>query len=94
MAYLDPPYVPLNATSFVGYTSDGFDLKLHKKLFEMVNELKENKINWMMSNSDMKLVTDNFSDNKKYSIEKILCKRAIHSKKPSSKTNEVVIKSY
>lgn len=94
MVYLDPPYVPLNATSFVGYTSDGFDLKLHKKLFEMLHELTNKKINWMMSNSDMKLVTNDFSDNKKYSIEKILCKRAINSKKPGSKTNEVVIKSY
>ena len=30
----------MNATSLVGYTSDGFDLKLHEKLFKMLHELK------------------------------------------------------
>ena len=48
----------------------------------------------MMSNSDTKLVTDAFSDKKKYTIDKILCRRAINSKKPESKTNEVIVKSY
>jgi len=91
---LDPPYVPLNATSFVGYTSDGFDLKLHEKLFKMLHELKKQNVNWMMSNSHTKLVLDSFDDKKKYSVEKILCRRAINSKNPESKVNEVIIKSY
>jgi DNA adenine methylase len=94
MIYLDPPYVPLNATSFVGYTADGFEGTMHKKLFEMLEELKNKNINWMMSNSDTTLVLDSFKDIKKYIIEKILCRRAIHSKKPESKTNEVIIKSF
>jgi len=92
--FLDPPYVPLNATSFVGYTSDGFDLKLHEKLFKMLHELKKQNVNWMMSNSHTKLVLDSFDDKKKYSVEKILCRRAINSKNPESKVNEVIIKSY
>ena len=92
--FADPPYFPMNATSFVGYTSDGFDLKLHEKLFKMLHELKKQNVNWMMSNSCTKLVLDNFNDNKKYSIEKILCRRAINSKNPESKVNEVIIKSY
>jgi DNA adenine methylase len=84
----------MNSTSFVGYTSDGFDLKLHEKLFKMLYELKKQDIKWMMSNSCTKLVLDSFNDKKKYSIEKILCRRAINSKNPESKVNEVIIKSY
>ena len=38
--YLDPPYVPENVKSFVGYTLDGFDLDTHKKLFSEINKLK------------------------------------------------------
>jgi DNA adenine methylase len=94
MVYCDPPYVPINATSFVNYNSDGFEGVLHEKLFTMLHELKKQKIKWMMSNSDTELVLDSFSDEKKYNIEKILCRRAINSKKPESKVNEVIIKSY
>lgn len=93
MIYQDPPYVPINANSFVGYTSDGFDLKLHEKLFNINTELKRKNINWMMSNSDTKLVLDKF-DKTIYSINTIICRRAINSKNPESVVNEVIIKSY
>jgi DNA adenine methylase len=92
--YLDPPYRKINATSFVGYNADGFSEEMHEKLFKMLHELKKEKIQWMMSNSSVKSVTDSFNDKKKYSIEKILCRRAINSKNPESKVNEVIIKSY
>jgi len=87
--YADPPYVPESATSFVGYTSCGFNLDKHKKLFDELCK----KHNFVMSNSDTDLVKKSFADKKKYSIEIISCKRSINSKKPGSKTNEVIIKS-
>ena len=86
--YADPPYVPENAKSFVGYTSDGFNLEKHKILFDLCK-----KHNFVMSNSDTDLVKNSFDDNTKYDIKIISCRRAINSKKPDSKTNEVIIKS-
>lgn len=84
-AYLDPPYVPENSTSFVGYTSGGFGLDQHKLLFSMCK-----KINFVMSNSDTELVKQSFID-AKYKIDTISCKRSINSKKPNAKTNEIII---
>jgi len=86
--YLDPPYAPENDTSFVGYTSDGFDLEKHELLFKLCKKYK-----FVMSNSDVELVRESFKQ-KKYKIKTILCKRSINSKKPDSKTNEVIIKSF
>lgn len=92
-AYLDPPYAPEKDTSFVKYNSDGFNLEQHKKLFAMCENLMSNKIKFMMSNSSVKLVTDSFPKNK-YSTEIIECRRAIHSKNPAKKTNEIIIKTF
>ena len=47
----------------------------------------------MLSNSDVSLVRDNFT-NEKYNITSILCKRAINSKNPEAKAKEVIIKNY
>lgn len=60
----------------------------------MLHELKKQDVKWLMSNSCTKLVLDSFNDKKKYSVEKILCRRTINSKNPESKVNEVIIKSY
>ena len=84
--YLDPPYAPENEKSFVGYTSSGFTLEQHKLLFSLCKKFK-----FLMSNSNVDLVKDSFTDSK-YTIKTVLCKRSINSKKPESKTNEVLIK--
>ena len=92
-AYLDPPYAPEKITSFVGYSENGFSGEQHTKLFAMCDVLRKRKINFMMSNADVKLVTTAFPT-KKYKIQTIECRRAIHSKNPGKKTNEVIIKSF
>ncbi len=88
--YLDPPYAPENATSFVSYTSDGFGLDSHKQLFELCSEMKSQNVKMLMSNANVKLVTDAFQS-PSYTCSIISCRRAIHSKKPDARTNEVLI---
>ena len=84
--YLDPPYAPENSKSFVGYVADGFNLELHKLLFNEIKKLGD--IKFVMSNAKVDLVTDSF---KEYNCEDIIARRAINSKKPDSTTTEVII---
>lgn len=84
--YLDPPYAPENKKSFVGYVAGGFNLKKHNELFKLIKKLK--KIKFVMSNSNVKLVTDNFKD---YEYDLITARRAINSKKPGSTCKELII---
>ena len=84
--YLDPPYAPESANSFVGYVADGFNLETHKLLFSEIKKL--GKIKFAMSNAKVDLVTENF---KEYNCEDIIARRAINSKKPGSTTTEVII---
>jgi len=86
--YLDPPYAPVNNKSFVNYNIDGFDITKHKKLFELI---KNTNSKFIMSNSDVQMVRDEFKD---FNIITILCKRSINSKNPESKINEVLIKNF
>ena len=84
--YLDPPYVPENKKSFVGYNKGGFNK--HDELFTLTKNIKAD---FIMSNSNTKLVNQSFE---KYNIVEINCRRAINSKKPQSKTKEVIISSF
>jgi DNA adenine methylase len=87
--YLDPPYAPETAKSFVGYNESGFDLQQHKKLFTLCNDVTS-RGQMIMSNSDVELVRESFNPDK-YTICPILCKRSINSTNPSAKAKEVII---
>lgn len=96
--YLDPPYAPINNTSFVDYNAGGFDINKHKKLFELIKTRilgkKCNKnIKFLMSNADVPMVRNEFNEND-FNIMTILCKRSINSKNPKSKVNELLIKNF
>jgi DNA adenine methylase len=88
--YLDPPYAPENDTSFVSYTSDGFNLDNHKMLFKLCVDMKAKNVKMLMSNAEVKLVKDAFPS-PTYTTKVISCRRAIHSKEPDARTNEVLI---
>ena len=91
--YLDPPYAPETSTSFVGYTENGFNVDNHQQLFQLLDNLTEKKIKFMMSNAAVTLVQSNFPE-PKYNTTIILCKRSINSKNPEAKAKEVIIKNY
>ena len=88
--YLDPPYAPENDTSFVSYTSDGFNLDNHKMLFKLCADMNAKNVKMLMSNAEVKLVKDAFPS-PSYTTKIISCRRAIHSKKPDARTNEILI---
>ena len=91
--YLDPPYAPLNETSFVGYNKKGFGLQDHKDLFALINNLTDKQVRVCVSNAKVPLVMDSF-DKQKYTIKELECRRAIHSKNPGAKAVEVIITNY
>lgn len=91
--YLDPPYAPETETSFVGYTENGFNIENHNNLFNLIHNLTNTNKKIMLSNADVRLVRENFT-NEKYNTFEILCKRSINSKNPNSKAKEVIIRNY
>jgi len=91
--YLDPPYFPETKSSFTGYTDKGWAIDDHVSLFDAIHALNEKNIKLMISNADVGFVRASFSHSK-YTIQTVLCKRAIHSTNPETKTNEVIIKNY
>jgi DNA adenine methylase len=91
-AYLDPPYVPENNTSFVGYTSDGFDGNTHTRLFDLC---KASPGSFVMSNSDTEFLRGKFTEtDDKYHIRTVECRRRINSKRPNATTNEIILTNY
>lgn len=91
--YLDPPYVPETTTSFVSYTSCGFNINMHKSLFTICNTMVNNNVKIVMSNSDVPLIREAFTI-PLYKVETIVCRRSINSTNPEAKTKEVLIESY
>jgi len=82
--YLDPPYVPETVTSFVGYTANGFSA--HAELFARCQQLPA----FLLSNADVTVVRQAFPESS-FVTRVLSARRAIHSKKPESRTNEVLI---
>lgn len=87
--YLDPPYYPLTKTSFTKYNEGDFKKEDHDDLFLLCRGLVD--VNFLLSNHKVSYVLDIF--NGEYDIEVINCKRAINSKNPESRTDELLIKN-
>jgi len=51
----------------VGYTENGFNIDNHNNLFKLIHKLTETNKKMILSNADVSLVCDNFT-NEKYNI--------------------------
>ena len=90
--YMDPPYFPETATSFVGYTEGGFTLDMHEQLRSLTRELTHQLTPWLMSNADVPWIREQYTTNDATThIHSLVCKRTINAKKPNATTNEVLI---
>lgn len=90
--YIDPPYAPEVASSFVGYTIAGFDETMHRTLFDHVHLLRKEGIHFLMSNADVSMVQDAFPAIH-YRKSTVVCRRAIHSKDPAKVTTEILLQA-
>lgn len=88
--YLDPPYAPESKTSFVGYQKEGFDMNKHRLLFAVCENMRSKKVKHVMSNADVALVAEHMPG-EWYHKRVLSCRRAINSKKPDARTNEVLL---
>ena len=90
--YLDPPYPPLNGTSyFTHYTPLRFGEKDQKKLREEVGRLQSAGCRVMISNADTQLIRDLYSDLNIYDLR---VTRYVTSSHRKHAVGEVVITTY
>lgn len=88
--YFDPPYVPEDSKSFTDYTVDGFKEEQHLLLFDWCKNLKTARVPFLLSNSDTELVRTHFPTSV-FTVIEVGAKRSIHSKRPQSRTTELLI---
>ena len=91
--YFDPPYVPLSETSsFTSYTKDGFDMDMQFKLRDVCDELDSIGVQFLLSNSDTKLVNELYEN---YNIKKVFASRQINANADGrGKITEVLVRNY
>lgn len=76
--YLDPPYMPITATSaFTGYTQDGFGYDEQVRLRDECIKLREQGIHFLQSNSNCEEIRKLYKD---FTIETVEAKRSINSR--------------
>jgi DNA adenine methylase len=90
--YLDPPYAPVNETSFTSYTKEDFGEEDHYKLRNYCDRINTSGAFFMQSNSYTPFILDLYSD---YIINTIYAPRFINSVgSDRGKVAEVVITNY
>lgn len=76
--YLDPPYMPVSATSnYTGYTKGGFDDEQQVHLKEACDRLAGQGIPFLESNSDCAAIRDLYAG---YDIQSVMAKRSVNAR--------------
>lgn len=91
--FIDSPYAPLNPKSFESYTKEGFDIKSHKRLAKLYDELTVRGCYCMLTNHNTELITELYG-NKGYKIDVVSVKRMINSDASNRVGEEVIICNY
>ena len=77
LIYLDPPYVPLNHTSyFTSYMTDGFGMADQNRLAELVREVDSRGVKFIASNACMPIVKQMYSGFRQIEVK---AKRSINA---------------
>lgn len=89
LVYYDPPYVPVNQTSFVDYTTNGFN---HLRFLNHVLDAINDGMGVVMTNSDSSLVRDFVAKHNLFAY-RVECRRRINSGDPAAVAMEYIVAS-
>lgn len=90
--YLDPPYPPLNSTSFFRhYTTDRFTLDDHRRVAEFASVLRDRDCTVMISNADTPAVRSLYQS---WHITEIPATRVVAAYGKRYKVSELIVTSY
>ena len=90
--YFDSPYVPVSKTAdFTDYTKDGFQLSDHQRLAKLYKELDSKGAFLLLSNNDVPLVHELYSD---FNIQSLDVKRMINRDASKRTGKEVIVTNY
>lgn len=68
LIFLDPPYISSNGDSFRRYTSDTFDRADQTDLFELLADLDNRQIRWMMTIGELGHLLDQFPNSAVFTL--------------------------
>lgn len=91
LVYLDPPYIPISATSnFTSYTKDGFGNNEQALLADYCYELDEREIYFILSNSYTPIIFELYEG---FDIYDVIASRSINAgwDNKNSKVKEVIV---
>lgn len=93
LVYFDPPYVPLNATSsFTSYTKNAFGDKEQRELEQVLEELDQKGVYFMLSNSDTDYTRDLY---KSFRVHTVQAKRSVNANaKHRGNVDELLVTNY
>lgn len=90
--YFDPPYRPLDKTSFTRYTKSDFGMKDQIALRDLCIKLHRRGAKFMLSNSD---TSSTLYQNSVFKVDTVKAPRLVNSKADSRGTvNELLIRNY